>query len=298
MRSTLPLLKMAALTLSLPIFCLSNLKGIQANTLSRLEKFEPIEILVPPPRNIQFDKPSSVCSSNVTKMVNGILARPHLKGSKWGVLIQTIGGETVYSRSPDSYMIPASNIKLLVTAAALQKLNPSGKIRSSSIRDWIITTNLRSNNNYANVLLRYLGGYPSVRNALSSIGIDPNGYRLKDGSGLSRNNLATPRTLVSTLRAMHNAKGKEIFLASLPIAGESGTLRNRLRSTSAQGIVRAKTGTLRGVRALSGYLETDNYGTLAFSAIANQPTNRADSDLVKALDEIVSRLSNLRSCDR
>lgn len=294
MRSTLPLLKMAALTLSVPLFCLSNLKGIRADTLSRLEKFTPIEILVPPPRQ----NPSKVCSPYVDKIVNNILARPHLKGSKWGILIQTIEGNTVYSRSPDSYMIPASNIKLLVTAAALQKLNPLGKIRSSSIRDWIITTNLRSNNNYANVLLRYLGGYSSVRTALSSIGVDPKGYRLKDGSGLSRNNLATPRTLVTTLRAMHDAKGKDIFLASLPIAGESGTLRNRLRFTSAKGTVRAKTGTLRGVRALSGYVETDNYGTLAFSAIANQPTNRSDQDLVKALDEIVSRLSSLEACDR
>jgi D-alanyl-D-alanine carboxypeptidase/D-alanyl-D-alanine-endopeptidase (penicillin-binding protein 4) len=192
-------------------------------------------------------------------------------------------------------MIPASNLKLLVTAAALQKLNPNGLIRSRSIRDWITTTNLRSDNAYANILLRYLGGYPSVREALSGIGVDPKGYRMQDGSGLSRNNLATPRTLVTTLRAMHTAKGKEIFLASLPIAGESGTLKNRLLYTSAQGTVRAKTGTLRGVRALSGYVDTA-YGTVAFSAIANQPTNRSDTNLVKALDEIVMRLSTISAC--
>jgi serine-type D-Ala-D-Ala carboxypeptidase/endopeptidase (penicillin-binding protein 4) len=272
----------------------SNPKSNLAETATRLNNFPPqeIEIFVPPP---ETDK-TGFCSQYVEGVIDKILARPTLQGSKWAILIQTIGGKTVYSHNPDSYMIPASNLKLLVTAAALQKLNPEGKIRSSSVRDWIVTTNLRSDNDYANILLSFMGGYPSVQQALSQIGVNSNGYRMRDGSGLSRNNLATPRTLVNTLRAMHSAKGKDIFLASLPIAGETGTLKNRLQYTSAQGTVRAKTGTLRGVRALSGYVDTSSYGTLAFSAIANQPTNRSDSDLVKALDEIVLRLSTISAC--
>ena len=293
MKSTLLWLKLAAIAIG-SFSGIANLKVTHANTALRLDNIAPreVEIHVPPPETER----KGICTKYTQNVIDRIVERPSLKGSKWAILIQTIGGDTIYSRNPDSYMIPASNLKLLVTAAALQKLNPQGKIRSSSIENWIITTNLRSNNNYADVLLRFLGGYPSVRNTLSNIGVDPKGYRMRDGSGLSRNNLSTPRTLVTTLRAMHTARGKDIFLASLPIAGETGTLKNRLRYTSAQGTVRAKTGTLRGVRALSGYVETSNYGTLAFSAIANQPTSHSDANLVKALDEIALRLSMLSSC--
>lgn len=290
MKLALVWIQVAAIATS-SITCLVNPKSSLAQTTTLLNDFSPIEIHVPPPETNK----TGICSKYIEGVIDRIVERPSLKDSKWAILMQTIDGETLYSRHPDSYMIPASNLKLLVTAAALQKLNPEGKIRSRSIRDWIITTNLRSDNAYANILLRFLGGYPSVREALSGIGVDPKGYRMRDGSGLSRNNLATPRTLVTTLRAMHTAKGKEIFLASLPIAGESGTLKNRLLYTSAQGTVRAKTGTLRGVRALSGYVDT-TYGTVAFSAIANQPTNRSDTNLVKALDEIVMRLSTISAC--
>ncbi|VEP12800.1 Peptidase S13 D-Ala-D-Ala carboxypeptidase C [Hyella patelloides LEGE 07179] len=291
MKSVVFWIQVSAIAIS-SIFYFGNSKTSFANTTTRLDNLSPIEIYVPPPETNR----RGICSKHIEGIVDRILERPSIQESKWGILIQTIGGETLYSRNPDSYMIPASNIKLLVTAAALQKLNPQGKIRSSSIRDWIIATNLRSDNGYADVLLRYLGGYSSVQEALSGIGVDPGGYRMQDGSGLSRKNLATPRTLVTTLRAMHTARGKDIFLTSLPIAGETGTLKDRLRYTSAQGTVRAKTGTLRGVRALSGYADTPNYGTIAFSAIANQPTNRSDTNLVKALDEIVLRVSTVSSC--
>ncbi|MGD1918727.1 MAG: D-alanyl-D-alanine carboxypeptidase/D-alanyl-D-alanine-endopeptidase [Pleurocapsa sp.] len=184
----------------------------------------------------------------------------------------------------------------MVTAAALQKLDLNGQIRSTSISDWIKVTNLKSNNAYANVLLRYLGGSQSVQQALTHLGIDAKGYRLKDGSGLSRNNLATPRTLVSTLRAMYHAKGNDVFLASLPVAGISGTLKNRLRHTTAEGTVRAKTGTLRGVKALSGYINHPEYGVVVFSIITNQPTNQSSYPIVQAIDEIVLQLSTLTNC--
>ena len=184
----------------------------------------------------------------------------------------------------------------MVTAAALQKLDLNGQIRSTSISDWIKVTNLKSNNAYANVLLRYLGGSQSVQQALTHLGIDAKGYRLKDGSGLSRNNLAAPRTLVSTLRAMYHAKGNDVFLASLPVAGISGTLKNRLRHTTAEGTVRAKTGTLRGVKALSGYINHPEYGVVVFSIITNQPTNQSSYPIVQAIDEIVLQLSTLTNC--
>ncbi len=251
-----------------------------------------IEIPVSSPQS----ENAGICSDRIRPIINNIIERPELSQGKWAILVQSLGGTNVYSLNPDSYMVPASNMKLLVTAAALQKLNPDGQIQSTSVGDWIKVTNLNSDNAYANVLLSYLGGSQSVQQALTSLGVDSNGYRLRDGSGLSRNNLATPRTLVSTLRAMYRARGHETFLASLPVAGISGTLKNRLRQTTAQGTVRAKTGTLRGVRALSGYVDHPQYGILVFSIITNQSINQSSVPIVRAIDDIVLHLSKLTDC--
>lgn len=237
-----------------------------------------------------------ICSGRVSQKINEIINRPELSQGKWAILVQSLGGTNVYSLNPDSYMVPASNIKLLVTAAALQKFSPDSQINSTSIGDWIEVTNLRSDNAYANVLLSYLGGSQSVQQALTGLAVDTNGYRLRDGSGLSRNNLATPRTLVSTLKAMYHGRGHDVFLASLPVAGISGTLKNRLKQTTAEGTVRAKTGTLRGVKALSGYLDHPEYGTLVFSIINNQPINQSSTEVVKGIDDIVLQLSQLSNC--
>ncbi len=285
--------KYLALATTLTLANLTAITPSYADTAIRLDNnLDSIEIPVPPPES----STPGICSSNIQPVISHIINDPALSHGKWAILVQSLGGTNIYSLNPDSYMIPASNMKLLVTAAALQKLNPSGQIRSTSIRDWITVTNLKSDNAYANVLLQYLGGSQSVQQALTTLGIDSNGYRLRDGSGLSRNNLATPRTLVSTLRAMSNAPGNDVFLASLPVAGISGTLKNRLRHTTAEGTVRAKTGTLKGVRALSGYIDHPEYGTLVFSIITNQPTSQSSYPVVTAIDEIVLRLSTLTQC--
>lgn len=277
--------------LSLTSFSLAN--SVNADTAT---SFDNNLGLIEMPTSLPPEGNTGICYDRIKPIISNIIERPELNQGKWAILVQSLGGTNVYSLNPDSYMVPASNMKLLVTAAALQKLNPEGQIRSTLISDWIKVTNLRSDNAYANVLLRYLGGSQSVQQALTGLGIDTNGYRLRDGSGLSRNNLATPRTLVSTLRAMYHARGNEVFLASLPVAGISGTLKNRLRQTTAQGTVRAKTGSLRGVRALSGYLDHPEYGTLVFSIITNQSINQPSLPVVEAIDDIVLHLSKLTKC--
>jgi len=266
---------------------------ISAGTvISRENSLDTIEL-----PTLNDENTPGICSNQIGPIINQIIKQPDLANGKWAILVQSLGGSNIYSLNPDSYMVPASNIKLLVTAAALQRLNLSSQIRSTSIKDWITITNQKSNNAYANVLLSYLGGNSSVQSALTDLGVDANGYRLRDGSGLSRNNLATPRTLVSTLRAMFHARGADVFLASLPVAGISGTLKNRLRHTNAEGTVRAKTGTLRGVRALSGYIDHSEYGVLVFSIITNQPRNQPSSTIVRAIDDIVLNLSALNKCN-
>lgn len=94
--------------------------------------------------------------------------------------------------------------------------------------------------------------------------------RLADGSGLSRKNVLTPHFLVRLLRYMHRqSQWAAPFAEALPIAGVDGTLARRMRATSAQGHVRAKTGTLTGVSSLSGYVQPEGRERLAFSVMIN-----------------------------
>jgi D-alanyl-D-alanine carboxypeptidase/D-alanyl-D-alanine-endopeptidase (penicillin-binding protein 4) len=203
----------------------------------------------------------------------------------------------IYHYNADRYLIPASNMKIITTAAALQRLDPEAPIRSTSVRNWVTITNQRSNNAYADTLLRYIGGPGAAKTALAQMGVNPGWIRQADGSGVSRHNIATPRAFVEILRAMYYSPKREVFHASLPIAGMSGTLRHRMRATPAQGTVYAKTGTLQGVRALSGYIHHPHYGILVFSIITNNP-RQSGKALVKAIDQIVLQLSLVTPCEQ
>ena len=98
----------------------------------------------------------------------------------------------------------------------------------------------------------------------------PENYRIADGSGLSLYNYITPELLVETLRYAY--ENQDIYLhllPALPIAGEDGTLKNRMRFTSAHGKIAAKTGTVTGICSLAGYATAKNGHRLCF-AIINQ----------------------------
>jgi D-alanyl-D-alanine carboxypeptidase/D-alanyl-D-alanine-endopeptidase (penicillin-binding protein 4) len=81
------------------------------------------------------------------------------------------------------------------------------------------------------------------------------GVRIVDGSGLSLLDRFTANALVSLLTVMWNDAGvRPELLASLPVAGRSGTLVHRMRGTAAAGVVLAKTGTTSNASALSGFV--------------------------------------------
>lgn len=236
------------------------------------------------------------CTALSTK-IDSIIHQPTFADADWGVVVSPLNGEEwLYSYHPDQYFIPASNVKLLTTAAALNTLQfPTAEL-VTAFYDWIYVTNQESNNRYADALLRRLGGAESAANSLETLGIDSDDFRQVDGSGLSRENIAKPSVFIETLTAMMTVPERDIFYYSLPVAGYSGTLKNRFRDTSAQGIVRAKTGTLRGVRALSGYMTHPTQGDLVFSILVNQP-GQSGWTMLNAIDQIVVAVSETDTCE-
>jgi len=182
-------------------------------------------------------------------------------------------------------------------------------IESPPLAELLTYMNLNSDNLYAESLLRTLAkkkvdslnqnsdqiGLEVVKDTLSQLGVDPKSYVLVDGSGLSRHDLVSPQALVETLQAMAKTPNASIYRGSLPVAGKSGTLVNRFRNSSAQGIVQAKTGSMTGVFSLSGYIEPPNYQPLVFSIIVNE-SDQSGTVIKQAIDEIVVLLTQLHRC--
>jgi len=84
----------------------------------------------------QMPAKGNVCPAQLATGINAIANRPQFRRSRWGILIQTLStGENLYSRDAQKYLIPASNVKLLTTAAVLQKLGPQFRIRTSVYGD-------------------------------------------------------------------------------------------------------------------------------------------------------------------
>jgi D-alanyl-D-alanine carboxypeptidase/D-alanyl-D-alanine-endopeptidase (penicillin-binding protein 4) len=194
-----------------------------------------------------------------------------------------------YERKPRAGTLAASQA---ASADALATLP------SPPMRDLIAATNIPSENFYAEMLLKALGahygangstaaGVAVVRATMATFGVHP---RLTDGSGLSRLDRTTPRQVVRLLQRMDGQDTATTWRASLPVAGRSGTLRKRMRSTAAAGRCAAKTGTLIGVSALSGYCTTTGGVRLAFSFLENRV---CASCAKKVEDRMVSVLARL-----
>ncbi|MEM6449774.1 MAG: D-alanyl-D-alanine carboxypeptidase/D-alanyl-D-alanine-endopeptidase [Cyanobacteria bacterium P01_D01_bin.105] len=181
-------------------------------------------------------------------------------------------------------------------------------IQSPPLRAFIDPTNLYSVNIYAEAMLKALGrsvdattpnayqaGTAAVNTVLTDLGVRPGSISIVDGSGLARNNLATPEALVDTLQAMAKTPNAAIYRNSLAVAGRSGTLRNRMRGTNAEGRFQGKTGTLSGTYTLSGYLNPPNHPPLALSILIND-TDASGRNVRSLIDQIIVHASNLDDC--
>ena len=157
-----------------------------------------------------------------------------------------------------------------------------------------------SRNLYAESLVRHLGlatgpgahaGRSLVVDTLAGWGVDERGAVVADGSGLSRYTYLTARALVEVLARMYRDPcHRGPMLAALPVAGRDGTLRRRLIGTAAEGVVRAKTGSMRRVRALAGYVDTADGEPVAFAILANNFSAPA-AEVTRVIDEAVAELA-------
>ena len=157
-----------------------------------------------------------------------------------------------------------------------------------------------SQNLHAEILLRLLGrergnagtvegGLEVLRGFLTQAGISNDQYVFYDGSGLSRQNLVTPHAIVQLLRYCSTQPWGAAYKSTFPVGGVDGSLSERLNSPRLQNRVVAKTGSLGGVKALSGYTTTDAGQVVVFSILSNNfnlPTKR----VTDAIDELVQAI--------
>lgn len=195
----------------------------------------------------------------------------------------------------------------IVVAGAL--LPPTGTIdtlfamKSPPLREIMPPLLKPSQNQIAEILLRTLGlerggagtadsGRKVAARQLTQWGASPDGYVIRDGSGLSRYDYLSPETIVRTLAAVRRDTAFRAFYDALPIAGVDGTIRNRMRGTPAEGNLHAKTGSIANARSLSGYVTTADGRTLLFSALCNNWTVPV-RDVERVQDAIGVRLAGL-----
>ncbi|MGJ3246733.1 MAG: D-alanyl-D-alanine carboxypeptidase/D-alanyl-D-alanine endopeptidase [Elainellaceae cyanobacterium] len=206
----------------------------------------------------------------------------------------------------------AANISVHQIAIAHSERSDGQEIaalHSPPLAELLGKANRDSNNLYAESLLRQMGavapaassssalddGIARAQATLTQLGIDPSGYVMADGSGLSRHNLASPEAFVQTLQAMARSPHAQMYRNSLAVAGVNGTLANRFRDTAVAGNLYGKTGGLTGVSSLSGYLDPPNYVPLAFSILIDH-SDKPGSVRRAAIDEIVLQMAQLQVC--
>jgi len=157
-----------------------------------------------------------------------------------------------------------------------------------------------SNNGHGEMLVKEMGqiineegswdeGLQVMEASLEKQGMNIDNVLLRDGSGMSQQNLISPNTLTQFLFDVQSESWFEYFEAAQPVAREpdplvGGTLRGRMMEEPLKGHVKAKTGTLNGVSTLSGYIETQDGEERIFSIMIN---NYIDGHMLHIEDQIV-----------
>src|SRR4051794_12327387 len=204
-----------------------------------------------------------------------------LSALTWGHGRYDSRGPAYYAASRLRYFLKLSKLKVSsrvsVSPTATTETPTLAIHLSPTIADLVSITNHPSDNFYAETLLKLLGaragtggstaaGLTAAQEFLRQLGVTA---KMVDGSGLSRVDRISPHQIVRLLAAMAGRRESALYRASLAAPGEWGTLQHRMTRTAARGACRAKTGTLNGVSALSGYCFDEAGHTVVFSLLEN-----------------------------
>lgn len=165
-------------------------------------------------------------------------------------------------------------------------------VRSAPLNEIVNTTDVYSDNFFAEMLLKLLGarfgGAGSTAAGAKVVEAYARGVGSEihevDGSGLERANVASPEAVVHLLLGVQKTEIGEEFIQDLALSGKEGTTAGRMKGTAAYGRCRLKTGTLTGVSNLSGYCFNTDGKEMAFStlmgSVANTETAHYYQDLI------------------
>ncbi|GAB3720779.1 D-alanyl-D-alanine carboxypeptidase/D-alanyl-D-alanine endopeptidase [Spirosoma lituiforme] len=179
--------------------------------------------------------------------------------------------------------------------------------KSPLLTELIQQTNYQSINLYAEAFLRTtaLALTKSVRSTNASIdaltaywqrkGVDLNGFRIRDGSGLSTVGALTADNMTGILSTMGRENVFPQFYETIPVVGQTGTVRSLARGTAAAGNIRAKSGSIEGVRAYAGYFTAADGERMSFCVLVNKFTPGQNRAVTSALEKIFVSLVGLNA---
>lgn len=197
----------------------------------------------------------------------------------------------------DARVTTAAGVRMLgtVETALLDRLRVMNKDSTNSVAEHLYK---RAGAQLHGVGSAETGG-KAVLAALAKHGIDTEGAISEDGSGMGRGNRFTPRQIAQLLSVLYRSNHRGAFLDTLPISGVDGTLKNRMDEPQYRQRVRAKTGYITKVSALSGYAQTDAGEVLAFSILINDFDVRkvGNSEMKDVQDDIARLLVDLQGVD-
>lgn len=176
---------------------------------------------------------------------------------------------------------------------------------SMPLKDILVPFLKKSNNGHAEILTKEMGrqkngegtwpnGLDVINDVITALGLNDESILLRDGSGLSDKTIIPAEELSRLLYNIQNRYWYSDMEEALPVAGESGTLSDRLTGDSTKGNVTAKTGSLTGVNTLSGHVTTQDGEKLIFSILNN---NFDSEPMMELQDHIVTELAENRFID-
>ena len=157
---------------------------------------------------------------------------------------------------------------------------------SEPLSEIIKETNVNSNNLYAESLFRLLGTRYTLPGTIHNSqdllkdywrrrGVNIQNAIIKDGCGLAPQDAVSAKTFVQLLTIMSQSKNSGEWLASLPVSGQTGTLKSLCPSTFLEGRIHAKSGTIAGTKNFAGYIDMPNGDTWVFAILINSAPGKA-----------------------